>query len=297
MMAVFNTKSVTILAILLIIPAILTLWGEEASSLSQETQTGERPGFTDTPYLPGQEWRVHDATRPYPPVVTPGTASTQEQPGQPPSDAVVLFDGSDLSQWNGQGVGDQAGKIVEPAWKVENGYMEVVPGTGSIFSKEQFGDCQIHVEWATPVQAPGEGQGRGNSGIMIMGRYEIQVLDSYENLTYADGQASALYGQYPPLVNASRKPGEWQTYDIIFEAPRFDGDRLVEPAYATVLHNGVVTHHRQAFIGQVAHKQVAKYEPHPPRGPLMLQNHRDPVRFRNVWVRPLGEYDGGETER
>lgn len=296
MIALFNTRSVTVLAVLLLIPTILTMWSEDASLISQAAQSQDRPGFTDTPYLPGGVWRVHDATRPYPPVIAPGTPSTQTQPGEPPSDATVLFDGTDLSQWHGQGVGDQSGQVVEPAWKVENGYIEVVPGTGSIFSKQEFGDCQIHVEWATPSEISGEGQGRGNSGVLVMGKYEIQVLDSYENPTYADGQASALYGQYPPLVNASRKPGDWQTYDIIFEAPHFDGDRLVEPAYATVIYNGVVTHHRQALIGPVVYKQVARYEPHPPQGPLMLQNHRNPVRFRNIWVRPLYEYDGGSTD-
>jgi hypothetical protein len=240
-------------------------------------------GFTDTPYLPDGKWRVHDANRPTPPKVTPG-----EEPGEPPSDAVVLFDGRDLSNWRGE----RNGESIEPGWKVENGYMEIVPRSGSLISKQKFGDCQIHLEWASPSEVQGNGQGRGNSGVLIMGFYEIQVLDSYNNLTYADGQAGAMYGQYPPLVNAAKKPGEWQTYDIIFEAPRFEGETLMKPAYVTVIHNGVVLHHRQAFIGRVVWRQLAKYSPHDATGPLLLQDHGNPVRYRNIWVRPLGEYPG-----
>ncbi|GAB4110891.1 MAG: DUF1080 domain-containing protein [Acidobacteriota bacterium] len=251
----------------------------------------EKIGFDDTPFLPDQPWRVHDYRRPHPPVVTPGTCSTQDQPGRPPSDAVVLFDGTDLSHWVTYGPNSTEPKPAK--WKVENGYMEVVGGTGTIFSKERFGDCQIHVEWAAPEVIQGSSQGRGNSGIIIMGLYEIQVLDSYQNVTYADGQAGAIYGQWPPLVNAALPPGRWQTYDIIFEAPVFEGERLVKPAYATVLHNGVVLHHRQPFIGRMTYRQVATYAPHEPEGPLSLQDHGNPVRYRNIWVRPLGRYDAG----
>lgn len=249
----------------------------------------EKIGFDDTPFLPDQPWRVHDYRRPHPPVVTPGTCSTQDQPGRPPSDAVVLFDGTDLSHWVTYGPNSTEPKPAK--WKVENGYMEVVGGTGTIFSKEKFGDCQIHVEWAAPEVIQGSSQGRGNSGVIIMGLYEIQVLDSYQNVTYADGQAGAIYGQWPPLVNAALPPGRWQTYDIIFEAPVFEGERLVKPAYATVLHNGVVLHHRQPFIGRMTYRQVATYAPHEPEGPLSLQDHGNPVRYRNIWVRPLGRYD------
>src|SRR6516165_7586356 len=162
------------------------------------------------------KWKIHDPDRPVPPVVTPGASSTQESPGKAPSDAVVLFDGRNLDQW--------AAKDESPAqWKVENGYFEVVPKTGYIHTKKPFGDCQLHVEFREPVPPKGESQERGNSGVFLMGLYEIQVLDSYQNKTYADGQAGAVYGQYPPQVNACRKPGEWQTYDIFFEAPHFDG--------------------------------------------------------------------------
>ncbi len=248
-------------------------------------------GYDDTPFLPGQKWRVHDVARPRPRVITPGTASTQERPGRPPSDAVVLFDGRDLSHWVASGKGSEQGKPAEPRWKVENGYVEVVPGTGDIVSKEKFGDCQLHVEWAAPADIRSASQFRGNSGVILMSRYEIQVLDSYQNPTYADGQAGAIYGQWPPLVNASRQPGEWQTYDIVFEAPRFEGDKLAKPAYFTVLHNGVVLHHRQEAIGRMVHARVATYAPHGPQEPLMLQNHGDPVRYRNIWLRPLRGYD------
>ena len=242
-------------------------------------------GYTDTPFLPGGKWRVHDINRPRPGVVTPGTASTQDDPGRPPSDAIVLFNGKDLSNWQAAGRGEDQGKSVAPEWKVANGYIETVPKTGSIFTKEKLGDMQLHIEWATPQNIRAASQGRGNSGVLIMGIYEIQVLDSYDNVSYADGQAAAIYGQYPPLVNASRKPGEWQSYDIIFEAPRFKAGQLVKPAFATVFHNGVLVHHRQELMGPMRHKLVTKYEPHEAEGPLMLQSHGNPVRYRNIWAR------------
>ncbi len=239
-------------------------------------------GYSDTPQLPGQQWKVHDIARPKPRVVTPGA-----QPGMPPSDAVVLFDGKDLSKWM---VATKGG--LQPAnWTVANGYMEVKPGAGTLVSKDKFGDAQIHIEWASPTEITGDSQWRGNSGVLIMNRYEIQVLDSYNNPTYADGQAGSIYGQWPPLVNASRKPGEWQSYDIIFEAPRFEGEKLVKPAFVTVLHNGVVTQHRKEIIGRMAHRVVGTYAPHGPEEPLALQDHDVPVRYRNIWVRRLTGYD------
>lgn len=243
-------------------------------------------GYTDTPFLPGSKWRVHDLNRPHPAVVTPGSAA-----GQPPSDAVVLFDGKDLSHWRVPGKG---GEMLPAKWKVENGYMEVVRGAGTIQSVEKLGDCQLHIEWASPTEIVGNSQGRGNSGVILMGRYEIQVLDSYNNVTYSDGQAGSMYGQYPPLVNPARKPGEWQIYDIVFIAPRFDGDKVVQPAQVTLFFNGVVVHNRQVSIGQVAHRQVGKYSPHEPEAPLSLQDHGNPVRYRNIWFRRLGKYPGEE---
>jgi hypothetical protein len=239
---------------------------------AMEPQDHPPIGYRDTPLIPGTRWRVHDADRPPPPVVAPG------REGSPPSDAVVLFDGRDASAWK---CGDGP-----CAWKVEGGAMEV-NGTGSIETREHFGDCQLHVEWAAPKVVRGSSQGRGNSGVFLMGRYEVQVLDSFENRTYADGQAAALYGQHPPLVNASRAPGEWQSYDVVFRAPRFEGDALAEPARITVIHNGVVVHDAQAFLGGTRHREVAAYEPHPAQGPIVLQDHGDPVRFRNIWVRRM----------
>ena len=234
-------------------------------------------GYSDTPILPDGTWRVHDGERPQPRVVEPGGSSES-----PPSDAVVLFDGSDLSQWTGQ---DSAA-----VWKLENGYMEV-NGTGDICTRAHFGDCQLHLEWATPQKVIGDSQGRGNSGVFLLGLYEIQVLDSFNNPTYADGSASSIYGQYPPLVNASREPGEGQSFEIIFEAPCWEGDTLVRGAYVTVIHNGVVVHHRQKIIGPTGHRNLPSDSPCTTKGPLQLQDHGNPVRYRNIWIRPLTKYD------
>ena len=248
-------------------------------------QDAPKLGYTDTPMLPSGKYRVHDGTRPQPPIVTPGTASTQDVPGQAPSDAVVLFDGRDLLKWRGQG-DNPAG------WKVEDGAMVAVPRAGTVTTKDEFGDCQLHIEFASPDPPKGRDQGRGNSGVLFFGRYEIQVLDSYDNLTYPDGQAAAIYGQTPPLVNASRRPGVWQTYDIAFIAPRFETDgSLRTPAYVTMFHNGVLVHNHTAVIGAMAFRALAKYTAHGPKGPISLQDHGNPVRYRNVWVRELKDYD------
>ena len=244
-------------------------------------------GFTDTPMLPGLPWHVHDPARPRPPIVTPGAT-----PGAPPSDAVVLFDGKDLSKWSQRG---PKGEILDPKWPIRDGYFETGAKTGSLYTRDSFGDVQLHVEWAAPTPVVGTSQGRGNSGVLLMGLYEIQVLDSYDNLSYADGQAGAIYGQWPPLVNAARKPGEWQTYDIIFEAPRFEGNKLTRPAYQTVIWNGVVIHNRKEVMGPMVYRNVAAYKaPHAAALPLMLQDHSNPVRYRNIWIRPLGTYDDGK---
>ena len=200
-------------------------------------------GYKDTPMLPGGKWHVHDGDRPQPTVINPGTLSTQEQPGRPPSDAIVLFDGKDLSHW-------RSGKNGPAAWRIDQGALVAKPGAGDLISKDEFGDCQLHLEFAAPVPARGRDQDRGNSGVMLFGRYEFQVLDSFQSVTYADGQAAAIYGQYPPLVNAAREPGQWQTYDIIFTAPRFKPDGSLEsPAFATMLHNGVLVHNHCISLG------------------------------------------------
>ena len=245
-------------------------------------------GYDDTPMLPGQPWRVHDIKRPQPRTIAPGTESSQQHPGRAPSDAIVLFDGKDLSKWTNHPKKSSLGNIT---WKVEKGYMEVVSYAGDLVSKEKFGDAQYHIEWAAPAKPCGTSQWRGNSGVLIMSSYEIQVLDNDNNPTYADGMAGAIYGQWPPLVNPARVRGEWQMYDIAFEAPVFDGGKLVKPAYVTVFLNGVLVQHHQQIIGRMAHRQVGVYRPHGPAEPLSLQDHQVPVRYRNIWVRPLRGYD------
>lgn len=241
-------------------------------------------GYQDTPRLPDSPWRVHDGDRPAPPVVTPPTFSSQARPGDPPSDAVALFDGSGLDAWRGR---DGAA-----AWRlVGDGTMEVVPGSGDIRTRAAFGSCQLHVEWRAPEAVRGESQGRGNSGVFLLGRYEVQVLDGYANPTYADGQTAAIYGQYPPLVNACVPPGAWHVYDIVFEAPVYAGGTLTAPAHITVLHNGLLVHHRQRLLGPTLHRELASYDaPHGPTGPLVLQDHGDLVRFRNIWLRPIERF-------
>jgi len=224
------------------------------------------------------KWLVSDSTRPQPTVVKPGA-----QPGAPPSDAIVLFDGKDLSKWQKQG------KDAPAEWKVENDYMEMTP-TGSISTKEKFGDMQLHIEWRAPTPPQGRSQARGNSGIFFMGFYELQILDSYENPTYADGSAASVYAQHPPLVNASRPPGEWQTYDIVFRAPRFkDNKELAEPGRLTVFHNGVLVQHNAEIYGPCNYRGLAKYQYHESPLSLAMQDHGDkqPVRFRNIWARKL----------
>ncbi len=245
-------------------------------------------GYTNTLILPYGKWRVHDPDRPQPKVVTPGTFSTPETPGRPPSDAIVLFDGKDLSNW-------RTGDGKPPAWRVENGAMVVppdkTPNGGDIWTKDEFGDCQLHIEFAPPTPPNGNSQERGNSGVFFFGQYEFQVLDSYQNRTYADGGAASLYGQYPPLVNASRPPGEWQTYDIAFTAPRFKDGKLERPAYITAFHNGVLVQNHVAYLGASGHRILAHYTAHAPKGPIKLQDHHNPVRYRNIWIRELKGHD------
>jgi len=227
---------------------------------------------------PSTRWPIHAPDRPQPRVVKPPAGAWTVAP---PGDAAVLFGGADLSKWQ-----KDDGKPA--AWKVENGYMEVVPSAGGIATRDAFGDAQLHVEWMEPLPAVGESQERGNSGVFLMGRYEVQVLDSYGNVTYPDGQAAAIYGQYPPLVNASRPPGEWQTYDIVFHRPRFDAaGKVTSPARMTVVHNGVPVQDNVVLSGPTAHKARPPYERHPDRLPISLQDHETKVRYRNIWIRDL----------
>ncbi|HRZ08857.1 MAG TPA: DUF1080 domain-containing protein [Gemmatimonadales bacterium] len=225
-------------------------------------------------------WRAHDLTRPRPPVVVPGQAAA---PVPPPSDAVVLFDGSGVGAWRSRN-GGPAG------WIVRDGAMEAVPGAGYVYTRRGFGDVQLHVEWVAPTPTQGEGQDRGNSGVFLMGEYELQVLDSYGNDTYPDGQAGAAYGQYPPLVNASLPPGTWQSYDIVFRRPRFDSaGALLAPARMTAFQNGVLIQDNVTLWGPTEWLQADRYVADSGRGPIALQDHGNPVRYRNIWVRELPE--------
>lgn len=223
-------------------------------------------------YLNGIKWKA-------PEVVTPGKTDSA-----PPSDAIVLFDGTSLKDWkNGE------------RWEVKDGV--AYSGKGKIVSKEAFGDCQLHIEWTAPVPVKGSGQGRGNSGVFLMDRYEIQVLDSYNNPTYFDGQAGAIYKQTPPAVNAMRPPGEWNTYDIFWTAPRFDDDgKLLSPAYITAIHNGVLILNHFELKGDTPYHRPPAYQQHPPTGPISIQDHGNPVGFRNIWVREF-KPAGGEQVR
>jgi hypothetical protein len=227
-------------------------------------------------------WAVHDRNRPQPPLVAPGTFSSQEEPGKPPGDAIVLFDGTDLSKWEAD-----EGTGVPTKWVIKNGAMECVPGSGYIRTKGKFGDCQLHVEWAAPTKVEGESQGRGNSGVFLMGLVEIQVLDDYNNPTYADGFAASVYGVNPPMANALRPPGQFQTYDIVFRRPVYKDGQQLDPGYVTVFENGVLMQDHTRIEGPTGHMARSQPGPFPEAGPLKLQDHGNPVRYRNIWYRPL----------
>lgn len=267
---VYSTRSVSLSAVVAISVAMAM------STLGQQP----RLGYDDTPLQPDGKWRVHDSRRPPPRVVIPGRLVAAE----PPKDAVVLLGtGNDLSGW-------QADTGSPATWPVSEGILQT--GKGYIRTKAEFTDVQLHLEFATPSEVRGDSQDRGNSGVFLAGAFEIQVLDSFENPTYADGQAAAMYGQHPPLVNASRGPGEWQSYDIVFTAPRFTAaNQLVAPAIVSVFHNGVLVHNARPFWGPTAHKRIDPYRPSTARGPIRLQDHGNPVRYRNIWLRELREPD------
>ena len=240
------------------------------------------PSFYGDPPDENHPWAVHDPHRPQPKAVTPGTFSMPEQPGKPPSDAVILFDGTDLSKWEADKAEGGPTK-----WIVKDGAMECTPGSGYIRTKEKFGDCQLHVEWAAPKKVEGNSQGRGNSGIFPMGLAEIQVLDNYDNPTYADGFAGAYYGVSPAMANALRPPGEYQVVDIVFRRPVYKDGKVLDPGYVTVLMNGVLVQDHAMLEGPGGHMGRSKPRPFPEAGPLKLQDHGNPVRFRNIWYRPL----------
>lgn len=225
------------------------------------------------------KWPPNSMDRPRPPVVTVGPAPA---PAPPPSDAIVLFDGKDLTGWASDNDSGPA------QWAVKNGYMQVVPGKGGIHTTRAFGDVQLHIEWSPPTPPKGESQERGNSGVFLMSHYEVQVLDIYHNITYADGEAGAVYGQTPPLVNPARPPGQWQVYDIIFHRPHFDASgNVTQDARVTVFFNGVLVQDNTDITGWTVHGAVAKYQPHADAMPLALQDHQNAVRYRNIWVREL----------
>ena len=239
------------------------------------------PAFYGDPPDEHHPWAVHDGNRPQPKEVMPGTFSSEAQPGKPPSDAVVLFNGTDLSNWQTEKKGGPA------KWLAQDGVLQVVPKTGTIRTKEEFGDCQLHIEWAEPKDVKGSSQSRGNSGVFLMGLCEIQVMDSYHNVTYADGHAASVYGVSPPMANALRPPGEFQVYDIVFRRPVYNEGQLVDPGYVTVFVNGVLAQDHAALEGPTGHKKRTHRIAFPEKGPLALQDHGNPVRFRNIWYRPL----------
>lgn len=238
-------------------------------------------------------WAIHDMNRPQPPRVEPGTFSTQDEPGKPPSDAVVLFDGTEstLANW----ISDKNGEPTK--WVVKDGTLQCVPGSGYVRTKGEWNDCQLHIEWSAPSEVKGDSQGRGNSGVFLMGQVEVQVLDNFENPTYPDGFAGSIYGINPPMANPLHKPGEWQVYDIVFRRPLFKDGQQIDPGYLTVFVNGVLVQDHTPLEGGGGHR--ARSHPHafPEEGPLKLQDHGNPVRYRNIWYRPLPKraMDGGDT--
>jgi hypothetical protein len=279
----------------LVFAAVVMVSASCCPAQNSQPSTDRIEGFTDTPMLPGNQWHQHDPNRPQPPIVTPADTFGQAAPA--PSDAEILFDGKDLSKWQG-GIEKNPNWAYEIAgWKVQDGYVEVSPPDGTdIRSREKWTDFQLHIEWSTPAPPSGHGQARGNSGILINGMYEIQILDSYNNKTYPDGQAGALYGQVPPLVNPSKPPGLWQVYDLIWQSPRCnDKGELTQKAAVTLIFNGVVVQNHAEFVGRtegigagVAYKAKPFYLPHDPAVFIQLQNHHsNPVRFRDIWVRNL----------
>ena len=279
-MAILNVKShwfgrslLTLSAVAaMVLPAGNLMAAKKAKVLDGWGNEVEVTGY-DSEKNPGSQWFVHDASRPQPKAADPKEVKPNLN-AKAPEGAIILFDGTDMSKWNG-------GK-----WKVENGYMEI--GKGGITSKEAFGSAHFHVEWASPKEVKGNGQGRGNSGFIIMGRYEVQILDSWKNATYPDGMAGSIYGQNPPSVNASVPPGEWNSYDIEWHAPKFDDEKkLVKPARITVIWNGIKVQDNYELVGVVSHVRATKYQPHPAKLPLHIQDHGNPVRLRNIWVKPI----------
>ena len=246
-------------------------------------------GFYGDPPDATHPWAIHDMNRPQPPRVEPGTN------GSPPSDAIVLFGGKaeEIEKW----ISDKNGEPTK--WEVKDGALQCVPGSGYIRTKEEFADCQLHIEWTAPTKVEGDSQGRGNSGVFLMGAVEVQVLDNYNNPTYPDGFASSIYGINPPAANPLRAPGEWQSYDIVFRRPIFKDGKEIDPGYITVFVNGVLTQDHTPLEGGGGHMKRSTPKAFPEKGPLKIQDHGNPVRFRNIWYRPLPKrfVEGGEYSR
>ena len=264
-----------------IAPVCIAFAAEEKPAIAKpEAKSAEtKPAPKPKEFAPGRKYYQGDMKRPRPPVITPPTEPTQEKAGKPPGDAIVLFNGTDLSHWDRTPGGKDPDKGLDPRWRIEGEWMECIPQGGGLKCKDRFGSAQLHIEWATPSKVEGNSQGRGNSGILLGIFGEVQVLDSFENDTYPDGQAGAVYHKYPPLVNVCRKPGEWQSFDIIIELATKGVDGKEQPARLTVLHNGIVIHHS---IEDATKQKDWTFG---------LQDHHNPVRYRNIWVRPLHSYD------
>lgn len=261
-------------AFLSIAVALVVMLNQSASAadLVQAKDGSGVQGYKDTPKLPWCEFLVHDPDRPAPKRVDPGPAP--EKPASVPADAVVLFDGKDLGKWK-----------ETKGWKVVDGMIEA--GEGAFSTIDKFGSFQLHVEFVGPKDFKGHPFNSGNNGVLLHGLYEIQIFDSFNGKLYPDGQCGSIYGQTPPMVNVTREPGQWQTYDIAFTAPVFDGQKLVSPARVTVLHNGVLVHNNEEIRGATGHRILPKYTPGVVTGPIALSGHACPVRFRSIWIRPL----------
>ncbi|NUQ64891.1 MAG: DUF1080 domain-containing protein [Pirellulales bacterium] len=270
-----SRRVISTLLILTIAPSLSSRLAAQQHKLQFAKDGSGVFGYKDTPVQPWSNWHVHDPDRPAPKKIDPGCPGTPDQGCAAPSDAIVLFDGKDLSQWH------------DCDWKVENGIAVAIGRP--LATKQQFGSCQLHVEWQTPDPPVGREMDRGNNGVTLMGQFEVQIFDSYNTPIYPDGQAAAIYGQTPPAVNACRAPGQWQSFDIVFFAPRFAEGKLIRPARITVFHNGVLVHHNQEIYGETLHARLPEYKVGQEQGPLVLAAHNNPVRFRNIWLRPIEE--------
>ena len=266
-----NSRSITRFVGLLALVALPQL-GWAAELIKAKSGSGVY-GYKDTPKLPWCEWLVHDPDRPAPPKVDPGPAGP---PVPAPADALVLFDGKDTSQWT------------DSSWVVRDGLF-VTEGDKSPRTRREFGSFQLHIEWQGPANFEGPWGNRGNNGVLLHGLYEIQIFDSFNEPIYPDGQCAALYGQTPPLVNVTRRPGEWQSFDIVFRAPKFTASKMTEPPRATVFHNNVLVHHNEVIHGAIGHRVLPDPTRAVAKGPILLGGHGCPVAFRNIWIRPLAD--------